>query len=70
MTNPWIFVKENNFRTINLCKIKTDIETCDEENITNDWVLRKLPLPMPQSEIEGGKRRHLFIFCFGNCVAT
>ena len=51
MTNPWIFVKENNFRTINLCKIKTDIETCEEENITNDWVLRKLPLPMPQSEI-------------------
>ena len=51
MTNPWIFVKENNFRNINLCKIKTDIETCEEENITNDWVLRKLPLPMPQSEI-------------------
>ena len=24
---------------------------------------------MPQRKIEGGKKRHLFIFCFGNWVA-
>ena len=24
---------------------------------------------MPQREIEGGKRRHLFMFCFDNWIA-
>ena len=62
-------VKKNLFRTINLCKIKTGIQTCEKENIKKDWVLRKLSLLMPQREIEGGKRRHLFMFCFDNWIA-
>ena len=47
-------VKKNLFRTINLCKIKTNIQTCEEEN-KKYWVLKKLPLLMLQREKEGGK---------------
>ena len=31
----------------------------------NDWVVRILPLLMPQREW-GGERWHLLMFCFGN----
>ena len=56
-------VKKNLFRTINLCKIKTNIQTCEEEN-KKYWVLKKLPLLMLQREKEGGKEKTFIYILF------
>ena len=59
-------VKKNLFRTINLCKIKTNIQTCEEEN-KKYWVLKKLPLLMLQREKEGRKEKTFIYILFWRC---
>ena len=37
--------------------LKAGLSQCEKEDIKKDWILRKLPLLIPQREIAGGEKK-------------